>query len=201
MQTSYSSSPRPDQAVMAQAETPALVIVGGPVGDPVRKFGYGEEMFPQLRKRKFRMHGHAVIDDVQVRRAKVDHFLPFRILHPRIPDVPFQGHGPVEYACAARDFVDCQGDVALYAAQRFPQAVARDAPAKGIKFGHKLMHVTAGGIPRDCRQGPGAGHTSHPGVVKSEYSLSRSEMTRGASGHSMPKDGSFHLNPRAAPGA
>src|SRR6266850_7085418 len=51
---------------LRKAESPTFLVVGSPIGNPIRALRNREEMLFQFRKRDAALNGDAVIDDVQI---------------------------------------------------------------------------------------------------------------------------------------
>ena len=84
------------ELALGEAEPPALVVVGGAVGDPVRLIGQGVKMGAQILQGQSLADGNAVADDVQVRPPEVHHAFAAGVLDPGVPDVPLLGYRPVQ---------------------------------------------------------------------------------------------------------
>ena len=127
MQTSYSEIRQGCGLFGADAEAPVLGVVRGLVRDPAWMLRQGVEMRLQLGQRDPLSNRHAVAHDMQVRALKVDDPIAALILDPRIANVPFARHRPIEHRCSGRHLVDRQRQTLLDSVERLPDAVSRNA--------------------------------------------------------------------------
>jgi len=113
---------------LADAETPAFFVVGGDVGNRIRRLRQGMQVGLQFRQRHFRSDGRRVAHQVQVVGGEIDHLFARRVLHPGFAHPPFARHGPVETGAAAGDFMHPQaGQVFAQYRQGLPHPVAAQA--------------------------------------------------------------------------
>src|SRR5262245_12293166 len=178
-----------------------LVVIGGPIRNPIRMIGQCEQMRPKLSERHAPLDWHTVTNDVEIGSPKVDHPLAPRILHVRVRNVPFPRHSPVENLAAARNVMNLDRNVLLEDPQGLPNAVASDAPANRKQLGDKLIHfmpdvelIEEEVESRDVHNRIGYSR------IKSRQLRSRWGMALGVSGHAIPNAGSFHLTPLACSG-
>ncbi len=110
-----------------QAEPPGAPVVGGAVRDHVGQVGQRVQPLAQLGQRKAGVHRLAVVDDVQAVVGELDDLLAAGPLDPRLADVPFLRHGPVQHLRAGGHLYELQlGDLGKNA-QGLAQPVAGDA--------------------------------------------------------------------------
>ena len=129
-----------------EAEAPALLVVGGDVGDRVGLALERVEVLLQLGERQGGVDGDRVADDVQVVLLEVDDPVAVLVEDVGIADVPLGGHGPVEDPGAGGHLVDRQGQVLAEDAERLAHAVAGDAPADREQAPRERVHRRAGRI-------------------------------------------------------
>ncbi len=127
-----------------QAEPPVLLVVRGPVRNPVGPIRQRMEPRPQLLERQPRPDGNAVVDHVEVAALEVHHPPAVLVLDVRVPDVPLVWDRPVEHPGSARHLVDLERDLPAEAGEGPADAVARDAPTDRVQLLDQRVHRAAG---------------------------------------------------------
>jgi hypothetical protein len=116
-----------------KAKPPGLVIVAGPIGDPVGTVGESEQVLLEFSERELALERYAVPDEVEVRPVKVDDGFSAWIFDERAFDVPFLGDGPVKYGGTRGDFMGLQGDIFPQNAQGLSHPFAGYAAANRVQ--------------------------------------------------------------------
>src|SRR5262245_22780735 len=109
-----------------------------------------------------------VVDNMEIRLAKIDHLLSGLILHPGVGDIPLRRNSPVEDLRPRGDFVNLECDVFGEAGECSSKAVSRNAAADGIELGEQAMHLHPALAPVLCAQDLGE---RTPPEVRSSPSL------------------------------
>lgn len=133
-----------EQLMVTETEPPALLVVGGPVGNPVRMVGKCMQVLLQLGEAHSSAYGAAIPDYMEVRLQEVDNPLSSQVHYIGVADIPLQRDGPIKYRRAAGHLMDVEWNASLNASQRLPYALACDTSTEGKQFGHQAMH----GLPR-----------------------------------------------------
>jgi len=161
-------------------------------------------MRTQLLEGKCPADRHAVVHDVQVRLLEVDNPPPGGVRKPRGADVPLWRDDPVEYTGAGGDLCHLERDDLSHLPEAFSQAGASDAAAYREQLfhqpGHRRPDVGYERFGFGVRQRV-HGTSLGKSPAKSGKPRSRTEITAGAAGHSIPNAGSSQRAPRSASGA
>jgi hypothetical protein len=99
------------------------------------------------------MNRCAVVQHVQVARARIDDAAAAAIFDVGVADVPFARDRPVEDLGAGRDFKSLSRDVLSDQVERLAQPVARDAAADRVELRHQRVHATTHRSSRRFRVG------------------------------------------------
>src|SRR5689334_18325018 len=139
---------------------------------------------------------------MEIGAAEVDDALASQVLDPRVADIPFSRHRPIEHPRSGRHLVDVNGmgHMTLYPTKRLPNAVSRDTSTNRIQLRHEVVEffANARGGRTLVTAGLGLHRTATSVEAKSGYDRSRPEITRTASGQRISNLLSFHRNPRPA---
>src|SRR5882762_3921545 len=100
-------------------------------------------MLFEFDKRHPAIHGHTIVDNMQIRLLKVDDALAPRILHIGVADIPFLRNGPIEYLRTGRDFSQLQGNSLLEETKSLTEAITGNTAADGIELRYQAIHRLA----------------------------------------------------------
>ena len=114
----------------AHAESPALLIIRGHVGNPVRLVGLRIHMLQQFLAAHCLVDGHRIAQHMQVAVLEVNDRLSPHIPDPAAPDIPLLGHRPVEHLRSRRHLMHRHlRHLLTDHLQRPSEPVARNTPA------------------------------------------------------------------------
>ena len=118
--------------VLSHAESPALLIIRGDVGNPVWLVWHGIDMLQQLLTTHHLIDGQRVANDVQVGILEVDDLVAIQSVDATATDIPLLGNGPVEDRRTRGHLIDLDLRHRLTEhLQRLPEAVASDTATDG----------------------------------------------------------------------
>ena len=212
MTTSYSPSGRSSRCGLAEAEAPGLVVVRRPVRDEVGLVGQRVQVRSELVERHRAPHGHAVVDDVEIRPRKSITRLPAGSA--TYASRMFHSGGTVQSSTGVPDGTSCtsSGDhVRRGSSSVCADAVAGDAAADRVQPLDQIEQVVTELVRRSrgesvSRHALGTNlsrHRPRSNRRRSSVGVGRVGGRRSPSanaGHSMPSAGSSHRKPRAASG-
>ena len=81
---------------LRHTEAPALLIIGGHIGNPVGLFRLGIDVLQEFLPTDLRMDGQRIAQDMEVAVLEIDDGMSLEVFDPTTPDVPLVGNGPVE---------------------------------------------------------------------------------------------------------
>jgi hypothetical protein len=114
----------------AHTHAPALLPVGGSIGNEVLIVAMRKSVAAQLVERHDCINRIAVAEDVEGGIGSIEHAVAVRPLDPSPVEVPLSGHGPVEDRRSRRRLDDLEWDVAGQNGKRVPDPVSSQAAGK-----------------------------------------------------------------------
>ena len=127
---------------LAHTESPALLIIRGHVGNPIRLVGLRVHVFQQLLAAHRLVDGHRIAQHVQVAVLEVNDRLAPHILDPSAPDIPLLGHRPVEHLRSRRHLMHRHlRHLLTDHLQRLPEPVARNTAADREQPPRQRVHI------------------------------------------------------------
>src|SRR5581483_5320406 len=117
------------QLVVRKAETPAFLVVGCTVRNPVGVLGDGVQLRLEFAERHRRAHRNAVTHDLQVALLEVYDPPPAGLCNIGISNIPLLRYRPIEHRRPGRNFRYLKRDSLPDGGQRLPNSVTGDAPA------------------------------------------------------------------------
>jgi hypothetical protein len=92
------------------------------------------QVAPQFRQSQSGSHGHAVVDDVQIRVSKIDNAIAAGVLDVGISNIPFAWYSPVKHLASAHNLVDPKRNSLSDSTKGFTKPIPRDASADWVEF-------------------------------------------------------------------
>jgi hypothetical protein len=131
------------ELALGQTEAPSFLVVGGAIGDPIRRIREREEMFAEFGEAHFPANRSTIVKDVEAGLFEVKDGFSRGVFDEGIADVPLFRHDPIEDGCAGGDLVKREGDERLEEAKALPEAITRDAAANGVEGGDARIELFA----------------------------------------------------------